>query len=48
MGLFSTHSELNMEELQRIYQEITEKRPVDNLDIEAILSTYKGKSVFTM
>lgn len=47
-GLYKTYCESNYEELMRIHENLENREHVASFDISAILSTYKGQSVFSM
>ena len=47
-GLFKTYSELNFEEINVICEDLNARKSIQKFDLEAILCTYKGQSIFSM
>ena len=40
--MFSNFAEQDLQELNRIYHTLKEKKKLDNLDMQTLLSSYKG------
>ena len=47
-GAYKTHNEMDLVQLKRLAQATEDKKASVEFDIECLLSTYKGKSIFSM
>ena len=48
LGIFKKYAEIDIQELSRIQNKISKHGRLDNIDLQSVLSTYRGHTIFSI